>query len=221
MVLVGARFYFQPEKGAYTMKTKHPHDPGSLSTTETAKMIRKVLKEASPGIKFSVKSSRYAGGSSIRVAWTDGPTAAQIKSLCDRFEGSYFDGSIDYKGNRYHTLDGKPVSIYCDYIFEERSHSEAALTSAIVAAVMKFGPFNIPTVEDFKQGESCRTSPLKDVNGWAEPHWSWSNIIRRTLERSEDWCEPPAELLPSATAERIQSAGDDGYGQGTTGRIEA
>jgi hypothetical protein len=201
------------------MKTKHPHGPGGLSTTETAKMLRKVLKEASPGIKFSVKSNRYAGGSSIRVSWTDGPTAAQIKSLTDRFEGAYFDGSIDYKGHRYHTLDGKPVSIYCDYIFEERSHSEAALTSAIVAAVMEFGPFNIPTAEDFQEGRSLTTSPIGNYDG--SPFWSWSNIIRRTLEGSEDWCEAPAELLPSATAERIQSAGDDGYGQGTTGRIEA
>lgn len=132
---------------------------------------------------------------------------------------SYFDGSIDYKGSKYHTLDGEPVSILCDYIFYRHESSEAALTTAIIAAVMHYGAFNVPTVEDFKTGHSCNTTPIGNAQG--EPNWSWSNIIRRTIEKKEDWTESPPGLLPSPTAERIQSAGDDGYGQGRTGRVSA
>ena len=190
-----------------------------LDVARVAKLIRKSIKEACPGTKFSVRSSRYAGGSSIDISWTDGPTENQVRELASKFEGSYFDGMIDYKGSKYHTLDGEPVSILCDYIFYRRESSEAALTSAIIAAVMQYGAFNVPTVEDFTSGHCQSTSPIGNTRG--EPYHSWSNIIRRVLECAEDWNETPPELLPSPTAERLQSAGDDGYGQGRTGRITA
>ncbi len=40
-----------------------------LSCAETAKMIRQVLKESFPGVKFSVKSSTYSMGASITVRY--------------------------------------------------------------------------------------------------------------------------------------------------------
>ena len=50
-----------------------------ISTTETAKIIRQELAKAFPGIKFSVKSKSYSGGSSIDVGWTDGPTPKMVE----------------------------------------------------------------------------------------------------------------------------------------------
>lgn len=35
-----------------------------MTTAETAKMVRRALGEAFPGVKFSVRSKTYAGGSS-------------------------------------------------------------------------------------------------------------------------------------------------------------
>ncbi len=43
-----------------------------LTTAETAKEIRKVLKQEWPGIKFYVRSSVYSGGSSISVYFDGG-----------------------------------------------------------------------------------------------------------------------------------------------------
>jgi hypothetical protein len=43
-----------------------------ISTTDTAKLARKMLKTAFPSVKFSVTSSSYSGGSSIRIKWLDG-----------------------------------------------------------------------------------------------------------------------------------------------------
>jgi hypothetical protein len=44
-----------------------------LSCAETAKLVRKVLKTAFQGVKFSVRSDTYSGGASIDIRWTDGP----------------------------------------------------------------------------------------------------------------------------------------------------
>jgi hypothetical protein len=101
----------------------------SLTVAETAKLMRKSLKEAFPGTKFSVRSSSYAGGASIDVYWTDGPTDAAVARLAKGFEGASFDGMIDLKS--YHdTLvadaDGgvELVSHGADYVFTHRQLGE-------------------------------------------------------------------------------------------------
>ena len=80
-----------------------------ISCADTAKLIRQAIKEAFPGVKFSVRSHVYSGGASITVEWLDGPNEQQVETVTNRFEASYFDGSIDFKGSIFHTLDGKPV----------------------------------------------------------------------------------------------------------------
>jgi hypothetical protein len=97
-----------------------------ISVTETAAMIRKALKEAFPGIKFGVRSSKYAGGATISVRWTDGPNAAQVDSVVTIFQGSYFDGSQDYKGSRFAMIDGRRVSFGADSVHTNRMNSRAA-----------------------------------------------------------------------------------------------
>lgn len=75
----------------------NPAREASISTTDTAKLIRVVLGRKFPGVKFSVKSSKYAGGSSIRVHWIDGPTAKLVEAYVKTFAGADFDGMIDLK----------------------------------------------------------------------------------------------------------------------------
>jgi hypothetical protein len=38
---------------------------------------------------------RYAGGSSIDIVWTDGPTQKQVEAITAPFQGARFDGMID------------------------------------------------------------------------------------------------------------------------------
>ena len=52
-----------------------------ITCVETAKLIRAALKESFPSIKFSVKSSSYAGGASINVSYVDGPTQKEVESV--------------------------------------------------------------------------------------------------------------------------------------------
>lgn len=76
-----------------------------LSCAETAKLVRKALAEAFPGVKFSVRSDTYSMGASIRVHWTDGPRSKEVEGVTRRFHGSDFDGSIDLKSSRQHWLE--------------------------------------------------------------------------------------------------------------------
>lgn len=105
-----------------------------LSCAETAVLVRKALKEAFPGQKFSVRSSTYSGGASIDVSWTDGPTAVAVDEVVERFRGADFDGMIDLKTYRDSYLDGQRVSFGADFIQTHRRLSEE-LRGSIEAAI--------------------------------------------------------------------------------------
>ena len=80
-----------------------------LSCAETAKLVRTALRDAFPGVKFSVRSDTYAGGASIRVRWTDGPTSDDVQRVAGIFAGADFDGMVDLKVYAEHWMhpDGR------------------------------------------------------------------------------------------------------------------
>lgn len=92
--------------------------------TDTAKLVRRCLKEAFPGVKFSVRSERFSMGSAIRVAWTDGPLAKVVSDLVGRFQ---YSGSMridDYVHSREHEVGGRPVSFGAKYVSCSRNVSD-------------------------------------------------------------------------------------------------
>jgi hypothetical protein len=66
-----------------------------LTTADLAGLIRSALKAQFPGCKFSVTSKSYAGGSSINIGWTDGPTVAEVGRAASGYKTKSFDGMID------------------------------------------------------------------------------------------------------------------------------
>ncbi len=54
--------------------------------------IRKVLKIAFPGVKFSVTSKNY---DSVRINWTNGPTQKEVNRYTTDFEYGQFNGMTD------------------------------------------------------------------------------------------------------------------------------
>lgn len=116
-----------------------------LSCSDTAKLVRKAVKAAFPGIKFSVRSSTYSGGASIDVRWTDGPTAKQVDPIAKQFAGATFDGMIDMKS--YHdsyinalgvevdpdSPDARRVHFGSDYVFCHREISDGMKASTQAA----------------------------------------------------------------------------------------
>jgi hypothetical protein len=96
-----------------------------LTCAETAKLVRTALKGAFPGEKFSVRSSTYAGGASIDVSWTDGPTVRDVDRVVQPFAGADFDGMQDLKTYRgAQPLDGEKVSFGADFVQTHRRISD-------------------------------------------------------------------------------------------------
>jgi hypothetical protein len=111
----------------------------TISCADTAKLVRKALKEAFPDVKFSVRSSTYSGGASISVRWTDGPNDVQVSAVTGTFSGSYFDGSIDYKGSTYSMMDGKRVHFGADSVSTRRNYSRTACERAMSRVGRRYG----------------------------------------------------------------------------------
>ena len=173
-----------------------------FSCAETAKLVRAALKESFPGIKFSVKSSVYSGGASIRVAYVDGPSQQQVKSVVGVFQGAYFDGMTDYKGYNYNSIDGQPVSFGADYIFVERKFSVAYLEMLVDQAAAYLG-FPKPTVVDNGFGANLQNLSYLNVRSL------WEQIDNASA----------VEPANSPTYNRVAFLGDDGYGFNAVGRI--
>lgn len=182
-----------------------------LSSAETAKMIRQALKEAFPGVKFSVRSSVYSGGASINVGWTDGPNSRQVEAVAKVFEGGYFDGSIDYQGSCYSLLDGQVTSFGADFIFCNRSYSDAAIQRAINAVAREYaGNLKtpgavIPTVDDYRNGRMWSM----EIPGMSGNYWGWCEVVNRTLSKHSD----RLAVGKSKTAGKVIYLGNDGYSQ--------
>lgn len=57
--------------------------------------IRRELKAAFPAFKFTIHSKSYAGGDSISIRWTLGPTEREVSAITNKYQEGSFDGMID------------------------------------------------------------------------------------------------------------------------------
>jgi hypothetical protein len=133
-----------------------------LSCTETAKLVRTELKAKFPGAKFSVTSSSYAGGASIRVSWNDGPAGDAVKAAVGHFHGASFDGMTDMKSYHDSQHNGETVSFGADYIFFSRELTDAYKASfrAAWAAL----------TDEERSNTLCKTHAWRAASPWVN---SW------------------------------------------------
>jgi hypothetical protein len=177
-----------------------------ISVVETARMIRTALREAFPGVRFSVRSSSYSGGASININYTDGPTNAQVKAVVSNFEGSYFDGMTDYKGFNYSSVNGEEVRFGADFIFVNRKFSVGLFTN-LVASACKYYGYEMPAIAPSVYSGAYISSNI----GYEENR----RIMEKVCEYSAD------DGAESPTLKRVAFLGDDGYGYGAVGRLAA
>ena len=80
-----------------------------MNTVERAREIRKELKAKFKGVKFSVRTKKYSGGSSISISWVDFPTVEAVEEITSKYESVRYDeytGEILSGGNTYiHTYN--------------------------------------------------------------------------------------------------------------------
>lgn len=89
-----------------------------------AKNVRRDLKNAFPGIKFSVKSSY----DTITVSWQDGPTHQEVEAVIGKYENGKFDGMTDCFN--FDTTPFNAVFGGCRYTFIKREHSDELMAVA-------------------------------------------------------------------------------------------
>jgi hypothetical protein len=180
----------------------------TIDTAEVAKIIRTELKKNFPGIKFSVKSSRYSGGSSINVKYSDGPALDAVKSVIGHFHGASFDGMQDLKEYHVSEYNGEAVRFGNDFLFIDREYSRAfceGVKAHMLAEMAGFyvteqynesgfqndGYINIVGSDNF--GYRC------DCMGNSE-RWRIGRLMSETsAEQAAAWLNPPAPTTPAPT----------------------
>jgi hypothetical protein len=78
-----------------------------LDTKSAAVLAREILKERFPGTKFSVRISRFAGGSSITVRWFGEPAGVLVSTLLGSLTARGFDPMTDSTTSRHHLIAWK------------------------------------------------------------------------------------------------------------------
>lgn len=153
-----------------------PVSENSNSLVTAAKNMRIELANAFPRIRFSVKTSRFAGGDSIRASWTDGPTDKQVSAIIGRYEAGKFDGMTDCYDYR---KDQSWTAAFGDakYISTERRYSPALVQQAIDYLWDRYRPeANKITPDDYFQGHARSVIVFK--NGCPGDNNAQSQIYR-------------------------------------------
>ncbi|MFN2344768.1 MAG: LPD29 domain-containing protein, partial [Dermatophilaceae bacterium] len=99
------------------MNTQLTHRVVNYSTKETAAAMRKALKAAWPGVKFSVTMSRGTGHGWLHVNYVDGPLESEVRGLCYGFQSSQFSGMDDSYHSVDSTLYAEPDGSLVEYRF--------------------------------------------------------------------------------------------------------
>lgn len=133
------------------LKAEYKHLTQGSGPVIAAKNLRVELKRAFPTVAFSVRTSKYSGGNSITVSWTDGPTREQVEKIADKYAGGTFDGMTD----SYEHKRSPWIEVYGEarYVFCERHYSDKALESVIRRVCTMLGGMDqIPTAADYRAG---------------------------------------------------------------------
>ncbi len=133
------------------VKAGNPHLQQGSGCVIAAKNLRVELKRAFPGIAFSVRTSKFSGGDSIDVTWTDGPAYVQVEKIANKYSGGTFDGmtdSYEYKDSPWTEAFGDTKYMHCT-----RHYSDKTVASVMRRVCEHLGGMEaLPTVEDYRQG---------------------------------------------------------------------
>ena len=124
-------------KAVEQIKKDYPHLTQGSGPVVAAKNLRVELKRAFPGISFSVRTSKYSGGNSIDISWTDGPTTQQVDKIANKYSGGTFDGMTDcynYKSSPWTKVFGK-----AKYVHSHRHYSDNTVLSIARLVRSKLG----------------------------------------------------------------------------------
>ena len=83
---------------------------GYMTAAKVAQNIRTELKRKFPGVKFSVVSKTFSGGSDVCVKYTGGPAYEAVEKIVSRYQNSHADAEcgdyIDYDPSDFNRVFG-------------------------------------------------------------------------------------------------------------------
>ncbi len=152
--------------------------PRYVSVTDTAKEIRAALKAAFPGVKFSVRSDKYAGGASIRVYYTDGPALRAVEDVAKQFAGATFDGMIDLK--EYHTSqhNGEVVHWGADFVFVNQDFSPEVTAQAEEFTRLALAEEGVESHRGWYGGTPQAFLRARKDDDWFGWESNWHSLVR-------------------------------------------
>jgi Large polyvalent protein associated domain 29 len=151
-----------------------------IDIKETAQIIRRELHESFPGVKFSVRLSRYSMGSHISIGWTDGPSTKSVEAITCRRFGTGFDGMTDstthhdseYQGQTVHFAGSRPsVSRTISPAFESAAR-EAWDALSVTEQVKLLNRFDFPRWPEDNPGKRLASfidAPTRPAQPRTEP----------------------------------------------------
>lgn len=109
-------------------KAEAKANPTKSTAANCASAIRAELAKVFPGIKFSVTSSIFSGGNSVRIGWNDGPLTDQVTEVTGKYQYGQFNGMEDI----YEYTNSRDDIPQTKYVMESRNMSPE--TRAILEA---------------------------------------------------------------------------------------
>ena len=100
------------------------------SPSDVAKLVRKELKQAFPGVKFSVRTT---SSGAINISYVDGPTFSDVSDIANKYERGTFDGMLDM-----YVADKRKNGPTVDYVFVTRDYSDEKIKMASDAIRNRF-----------------------------------------------------------------------------------
>lgn len=168
-----------------------------------ANNVRTELKAAFPGVKFSVRTSRFAGGDSLDVEWIDGPTTKQVDIIVNKYSAGSFDGMIDlyeYKHDEFNTLYGD-----AKYVGTSRRYSVEFLTKVAQIVKAEYGK-DAPGIINYSNSKEAYFEQSNEyINGGeGSRHWNMQEVSsRKATELSATQLEEELTKTISAKVEAI------------------
>lgn len=118
----------------------------AIPAADVARIIRKELKSAFPGIKFAVSSTRSAWVDEegrVSIAWVDGPTTDKVEAITKKYEGIRLemDAAGFWDSERIANEDGTYFAV--GTVDTERSMSNETHARITATAISLSGATNL------------------------------------------------------------------------------
>ena len=172
--------------------------------------IREELKKQFPSYKFSVTSDNFAGGNSVHISWTDGPTEEQVTKFTNKYQYGHFNGMED----KYENSNSRDDIPQAKFVTENRTISaelKAILTPDLTEFLKSHNTDNYRDDLNNVMHRIFSRTEIKDINnvkGIEEDHNSklsgidgFYKIAFKTEEPEPAAAQPSIKPIESAEGE--------------------